>query len=494
MQSNKLSTRHWLGVFFFLAIVGLYYADFAIATSDPWIELKRIFFASYTPDFTATENLFNALLNTVAFALYAILISIICGFILALFYSWLVVRLFCAYIRGVHELFWGLIFITLFGISPMSGLFAIAIPYTGVFARVFAELMEQIDPMPEEVMMQKSRVWERFLFSRIPQAIALFRSYSRYRVECALRSSAILGFVGLPTLGYYLDTAFREGNYNEAWALLYLFFILIATKMIWLRPWVLVVIYIFSFWQVNWLENAIAGNLWQFITYDIVPSPVRSGGEFFSIELWQWVSFLWNEQAYPGILASLNLTLLATWLTAIIALILFPFRTRLFVPHYPLFVFTSWLLIMVRSVPELILAFIFVLLFGPSMLPAVIALGMHNGGIIAYLLSAEVDKMALRDDRPKGVNLYFYNILPRAFHSLLVFIFYRAEVILRETAILGMLGIATLGFYIDSAFEDLRYDRALFLINITALLNIVFEYIARRVRAAMEAAHAYEKH
>jgi len=46
---------------------------------------------------------------------------------------------------------------------------------------------------------------------------------------------------------------------------------------------------------------------------------------------------------------------------------------------------------------------------------------------------------------------------------------------MRETAILGILGIATLGFYVDSAFAELRFDRAIFLIGLTALLNIVID-------------------
>ena len=56
-------------------------------------------------------------------------------------------------------------------------------------------------------------------------------------------------------------------------------------------------------------------------------------------------------------------------------------------------------------------------------------------------------------------------------------LFYRWEVILRETAILGILGIPTLGFYIDSAFEEIRFDRAIFLILITAILNILIDHI-----------------
>jgi phosphonate transport system permease protein len=492
-----LSTRYWLSLLVILFLTGLFYADLTIAQSDPWVEFSLIFKAAFFPDFFATENLFNAILNTIAFALYGILLSIIIGFLLSLMYSFLWVRVFCAYIRGVHELFWALIFVTLFGLSPLSGLIAIVLPYSGIFARVFAELMEQIDPLPEQVMLGKSRVFDRFLYARLPQAIALFRSYTRYRVECALKSSAILGFVGLPTLGFYLDTAFREGEYQQAWALLYIFFAIIALKKWWLKPYVLIPIYLVSFWQVSWLDNALISDLWRFFSVDIMPAPLRAQSfleGIFSDAMMGWLSMMWQQQAYPGIYNSLNLTMLSVGLTALLSLFLFPVRTHLFVKYNYLRNFGSLFLIMIRSVPELILTFLFVLLWGPSMLPAILALALHNAGIIAYLLSMQADQLELQKDTIKSSDLYLYKVLPRLFHSLLVFLFYRAEVILRETAILGMLGIATLGFYIDSAFEDLRYDRAIFLINITAILNIIFEMLARKLRNSIGIAHAYEKH
>ena len=63
--------------------------------------------------------------------------------------------------------------------------------------------------------------------------------------------------------------------------------------------------------------------------------------------------------------------------------------------------------------------------------------------------------------------------------------FYRWEVILRETAILGILGVTTLGFYIDNAFEDIRFDVALVLILITAMLNICVDIISRALRSRL---------
>jgi phosphonate transport system permease protein len=82
--------------------------------------------------------------------------------------------------------------------------------------------------------------------------------------------------------------------------------------------------------------------------------------------------------------------------------------------------------------------------------------------------------------------------LPRVYNSLLALLFYRWEVIMRETAILGILGIATLGFYVDSAFAELRFDRAVFLIGITALLNIVIDMISRRIRTSLRLRTALE--
>ena len=52
---------------------------------------------------------------------------------------------------------------------------------------------------------------------------------------------------------------------------------------------------------------------------------------------------------------------------------------------------------------------------------------------------------------------------------------------MRETAILGILGITTLGFYVDSAIQELRFDRAIVLIFITAV-NIGVDSLARTIR------------
>ena len=81
------------------------------------------------------------------------------------------------------------------------------------------------------------------------------------------------------------------------------------------------------------------------------------------------------------------------------------------------------------------------------MLPAVVAIVLHNAAIMAHLTGGHADGIDLRLDAPVArVSRYFYEILPRVYGQFLAFLLYRWEVMLRESAILGILGVYTLGF------------------------------------------------
>ena len=121
------------------------------------------------------------------------------------------------------------------------------------------------------------------------------------------------------------------------------------------------------------------------------------------------------------------------------------------------------------------------------MLPAIWAIMLHNGAILAFLVSNNADLIKLPSDAPKRhIDRYFYLVLPKIYGQFLAFLFYRWEVIMRESAILGILGIYTLGFYIDSAIVEDQLDKAVLLILIMASLNIVVDSISQRVRKKLK--------
>ena len=464
---------------FALALTALAFADIEIAAVDPWREMGRLAGGLFPPDFAGTDGLLEAIALTAAFALLGVALANVAGFFLALAFHLAAVRAFAAVIRAVHELFWALIFLQFFGLSPVTGLLAIAIPYAGVFAKVYAEILEEQDPGPLKAAPIGAGRVSLFLFVRLPEAWPHFKTYSLYRLECGLRTSAILGFLGLPTLGYHLETAFSEGLYAEVWALLIVFYVLIATIRVWMRRWLLPAYLAAAALILPWDRTTVGANAWRFLTHDVVPYPLRAGDGL--ADLGDWLGMMLWDQALPGAVAAVQLSVIALALTAILTFLWFPLVSPLFFGRLGRGV-GHVCLVVVRSTPEYVLAYVMLQLWGPSMLPAILALGLHNGAIIGHLVGRFTEGLTLRPDAPRGVDRYFWEAAPRVYRQALAFLLYRWEVIMRETAILGFLGVATLGFYVDSAFAEIRYDRALFLIGVTALLNIGVDMTSRRVR------------
>lgn len=477
-----------------IAIIAFLLADLEVSTQDPWLEVGRMAKGVVTPDFLAIWGFWNALLNTVVFALCGICLAVVFGIVLAFFFRFTAVRLFCAFIRAIHEIFWAFIFLSVVGLNSVCGVLAIAIPYAGIFAKVYAEIVQESDRRPLEGVPTRCGGLSRFVYGILPVIYADAKHYTGYRFECALRSSAILGFIGLPTLGFHLETAFREGLYSEAAALLYVFYLLIASLRYWVKARLIPLYAAAAFILLSWEITLSWTNVLRFFTYEILPWPMRQEGvstgsyalSYAWQPVWQWMREIIVGEGWKGIRNTVVLTQIVLVGTGVFTLLSFPFACRHFtgkiagrMSHY--------LLIVLRTTPEYILAFVFVQLWGPSMLPAVWAILLHNGAILAFLTSNNADLVALRIDAPhRRLDRYFFEILPRVYGQFLAFLFYRWEVMMRESAMLGILGVYTLGFFIDSAIEAVHMDKVVLLIFITAALNMGIDTISQLVRRRLK--------
>lgn len=474
-----------------LALVLLPVADFRLAGHDPWAELGRMGAGLLSPDFSAIGNLSYAAVLTVSFAVCGVAAGAIAGFVLAPFYRFGAVRLACIAVRSIHELFWAILLLQVTGLSATTGILAISIPYAGIFAKVFSEYLDEADPRPAAAMPPLADVISVHFFARLPLALREIRIYVLYRLECGLRSSAVLGFVGLPTLGFELDTFFKQGMYGAVAAVLIIYYVLIATIRLWMR-WPLAPFYLaisIGFLATLHTPPMASGALIRFLTSDIVPSPLRNGDLSDPAtweRFWSWLHNLIVNQALPGLTATMIVAQIALVVAGFVALIGFPLIVRALSGRVGAVFGHVWLVVG-RSTPEYMLAYILLQVFGPSMLPAVLALGLHNGAIIAHLLGRQSEGIheGLRADAPRGLNLYAFELLPRVYGSFLALCFYRWEIIVRESAIVGLLGIATLGFYVGAAIQEIRVDRAVVLLLVTMLATVAIDVISRRLRAAL---------
>jgi phosphonate transport system permease protein len=132
-------------------------------------------------------------------------------------------------LRSVPELVWALVFVRVVGLGATAGVLAIALTYGGMLGKVYAEILESGDAHPASTLLRNGAGrMQAFFYGLLPQNAAELTSYTVYRWECAIRSSAVLGFVGAGGLGQEMDSSMKMFNGGEVSTMLIVFVLLVA--------------------------------------------------------------------------------------------------------------------------------------------------------------------------------------------------------------------------------------------------------------------------
>ena len=138
------------------------------------------------------------------------------------------VRAIMIVLRSVPEIVWALLLVRAVGLGPSAGVLAIAITYSGMLGKVYAEIFESVDRRPANALLAAGAPrLSAFLYGVLPNAAGEMLSYTVYRWECALRASVVMGFVGAGGLGQQLELSLRMFAGNEVVAILLVFLLLV---------------------------------------------------------------------------------------------------------------------------------------------------------------------------------------------------------------------------------------------------------------------------
>ena len=140
-----------------------------------------------------------------------------------------VMRWLLIVLRSVPELVWALLFVRVVGLGPTAGVLAIAISYSGMLGKVYAEILESSDARATEALLSNgaSRL-SALMYGALPESAAELVSYTVYRWECAIRGSAVMGFVGAGGLGQLMQESVNAMNGGEVSTMLIMFVLLVA--------------------------------------------------------------------------------------------------------------------------------------------------------------------------------------------------------------------------------------------------------------------------
>jgi phosphonate transport system permease protein len=176
---------------------------------------------------------------------------------------------------------------------------------------------------------------------------------------------------------------------------------------------------------------------------------------------------------FLGLIFALPLSFLAAWNTA---------------PTKWIYNATRWLLNFFRSVPEIVFGLLFVPTFGLGPFPAVLAIALHNIGVLGKLISELIEaseegqQEAVRSVGGKRLLVITYGILPQIIPNIISHYFYRLEVGIRASLILGFIGGGGIGSMLFIDFKILNYQMVATEVIFIMLLVMIVDYIGAIIR------------
>ena len=131
------------------------------------------------------------------------------------FLQMVVARLTGLTARGVPEVMWAFLFIAFFGPGLLAGTVAIMIHTVGVLVRVFGETVDNIPYRRFEQSFMGSRM-ACFGYVASPISWKDWMTYSFFQFESNVRTSVVLGIIGVGGLGFMFSVNFEWFRFEKA--------------------------------------------------------------------------------------------------------------------------------------------------------------------------------------------------------------------------------------------------------------------------------------
>lgn len=138
------------------------------------------------------------------------------------------VRLIYIFSRSVPELVWAMLIIFIFKPGLLPGAIALALHNFGILGKLWAEVIEDMDPRPiRNLSSAGASGSQTLIYGIIPTVMPKFLTYILYRWEVIMRTTIVVGLVGAGGLGMQFKLSMSYFQYTELSLLLLCYIILV---------------------------------------------------------------------------------------------------------------------------------------------------------------------------------------------------------------------------------------------------------------------------
>jgi phosphonate transport system permease protein len=183
---------------------------------------------------------------------------------------------------------------------------------------------------------------------------------------------------------------------------------------------------------------------------------------------------------------------IAIWGTVLGIALAFPLglmAARNLSPHVVLYGSSRFILNALRGVSELVFALIFVSAVGLGPFPGILALALHNAGMLGKFYAEAIEAIdpgpveALQASGARWTQVVVYAILPQVTPHFVTYNLYRLEVSIRAATVLGLVGAGGVGFHLISSIRLFDYQTTAMVLIVIVLLVVVTDYVGTWIRS-----------
>jgi phosphonate transport system permease protein len=436
------------------------------------------------------------------------------------------VIVFC---RAVPDLLFALIFVRALSIGPLPGILALAFHSIGMIGKLLADAIEQTDKQPREAVSSVGATkLQTIVTTIIPQITPSLISVALFRLDINLRSSTVLGLVGAGGVGLLLKETLGQLAYSEALGVVTVIFLFIlameglaaAVRASVLRgegdqslgpsapkesnsdqPLESVERSENARVLPPWTKQRIGslGYSMLFIALVIVGF-ISVNVDFFEL-IFSFVDiFTFTLRMIPpdfatawpqiveGMTETLAIAAVSTVLGSLISIPLGFLAARNVTVNKMVYWISRLVLVLVRGIPELILAIIFVAAIGLGPVAGIFALSIGTAGFLAKLIGDSIEEIdpspreAVSATGATRLQELFVSVIPQVMPALIGQLLYTFDINIRSSAILGIVGGGGIGFLLFNSMKVLAFDTTAAIVIAIFVVVYLIEILAGYVR------------
>jgi phosphonate transport system permease protein len=438
--------------------------------------------------------------------------------------------------RAVPDVVLAMLFVLLFTLGSLPGILAIALHSIGMISKLFADAIEQIDEGPRQAVRATgaSRAQE-FWSGVFPQVLPSWIATTLHRGDINLRGSVLLGYAGIIGLGYDLRLSLESLNYHQAMAFALVIFglcVLFEIVSTVIRAQLLGAApsgrslgsrlarrlparssmaatpthaTVEDAMRRPWTRDRVTSTASIVAAVAVVAAAVvGSQAKWLDLfDFWGQIPFLvertwppsidprtWQD-VFDALLVTLEIAAAATLISAILSLFLGPLAARNAAPNTAVRLGGRLLLLIIRSIPELILAIVLIIITGLGPQAGTLALAVVGVGLLGKLIADSLEEaptgpqVAVRSVGGTRTQVFFSATARLSVPAFIGHILYLFDSNIRSATVLGIVGAGGIGYYLIDATRVSRYDQVTAFVLVLVLAVLVVEGISVAVRRVL---------